>query len=70
LLVETVIYRAIMGDFAFTKEIWDRVDGNVRDTEPISSPVEQALDEIDREGAAESRDGDPAAMDWEPRVAC
>jgi hypothetical protein len=47
-----MIYRAIRGDFAYTKEILDRVEGKVRDAEPISSPVEEALEEIDREDAA------------------
>ena len=70
LVVETMVYRAVRGDFAFTKMILDRADGRVKDAEPISSPVEQALDEIDREDAADGRTGEPPALNCKRRVAC
>jgi hypothetical protein len=55
-----MIYRAIKGDFAFTKEILDRVHGKVKDAEPTFSPVKQSLDENAREDTAKSGNGDPA----------
>jgi hypothetical protein len=69
LVVETATYCAIRGEFASTKMILDRVDGKVRDAKPISSTVEQALDEIDREDAVDGLTGEPPALDWKPRVA-
>ena len=48
-IVEAMIIHAVKGNPAYMKEIFDRIEGKVKEPEPPKDIVEQALDEIDRE---------------------